>query len=148
MKIFVDADACPVKDIIIDVAKSFAVQVVMVNSLSHYGAFTDGVEYIVVDNIPEAADLAIVNRISKGDLVVTQDYGLASLVLGKGSFAIHHTGKKYTSENIDQLLFKRHLSAKIRRSGGKTTGPKAFTKTDKENFRNALWRLVLQLKQE
>lgn len=148
MKIFVDADACPVKDMVVEVARTYAIQVIMVNSLSHCGPFIDGVEYVVVDNIPEAADLAIINRIAKGDLVVTQDYGLASLVLGKGGFAIHHTGRKYTSENIDQLLFKRHLSAKVRRSGGKTPGPKAFTKIDKENFRKALSELVLQLKQE
>jgi len=148
MRIFVDADACPVKDIIVEVAKSFAVQVIMVNSLSHYGSFIDGVEHVIVDNIPQAADMAIINRIEAGDIIVTQDYGLASLVLEKGGSALHHIGKRYTSENIDHLLFKKHLSAKIRRSGGKTQGPKAFTKIDKENFKQALIKLVLELRQE
>jgi len=148
MRIFVDADACPVKDVILEVAKYYAIQVVMVNSISHYSSFADGVEYVIVDNVPEAADMAIINRVKTGDILVTQDYGLASLVLEKGVRALHHSGKRYTSENIDHLLFKRHLSAKIRRSGGKTSGPKAFTKSDKENFKQSLLTLVLQLKQE
>jgi uncharacterized protein YaiI (UPF0178 family) len=148
MRIYVDADACPVKDVIVEVAKIYTIEVVMVNSLAHYGFFIDGVEHIIVDNIPQAADMAIINRINAGDIVITQDYGLASLVLKKGGHALHHTGKRYTSENIDHLLFKRHINQKIRRSGGKMQGPKAFTKNDKENFRKSLERLVLSLKQE
>lgn len=148
MRIYVDADACPVKDVIVEVAESFNLDVIMISSLSHYGSFIDGVEHIFVDNIPQAADIAIINRIEIGDIVITQDYGLASLVLKKGCYALHHTGKRYTSENIDHLLFKRHLAQKVRRSGGKTQGPKAFTKNDRESFRQALTKLVLQLKQE
>jgi len=148
MRIFVDADACPVKDEIIEVAREFALEVIMVNSVSHYGSFIEGAEYVIVDNIPQAADMAIINRVKAGDIVITQDYGLASLVLKKGASALHHTGKRYTGENIDHLLFKRHLAQKIRRGGGKLEGPKAFTKKDKENFKQALRKLVLELKQE
>jgi uncharacterized protein YaiI (UPF0178 family) len=118
----------------------------MVCSLSHYSDFNDGVQHIIVDNIPQAADMAIINRVQKGDIVVTQDYGLAALILDKGGYALHHTGKIYSGDNIEHLLFKRHLAGKIRRSGGRTQGPKAFTKQDKENFRNALQNLVLKLK--
>ena len=132
MRIFVDADACPVKDVIFVVAKHYAIQVIIVNSISHYSSFVDGVEYVIVDNVPEAADIAIINRIKAGDILVTQDYGLASLVLGKGVKALHHSGKSYTSKNIDHLLFKRHLSAKIRRSGGKTSALRRLPKVTKK----------------
>ncbi|NLT95277.1 MAG: hypothetical protein GXW85_07020, partial [Clostridia bacterium] len=86
--------------------------------------------------------------VQKGDIVITQDYGLAALTLEKGGKALHHNGKIYTGENIEHLLFKRHLAAKIRRSGGKVQGPKAFAKEDRENFRKALQKLVSELKQE
>ncbi|MFZ7103792.1 MAG: YaiI/YqxD family protein [Peptococcaceae bacterium] len=148
MKIYVDADACPVKDVIIEIAGEFSLPVTMVCSLSHYGSFVEGIEYIVVDNIPQAADIAIVNKVESGDILITQDYGLAALVLPKGVIALHHTGKRYTGENIDQLLLKRHIAAKIRRGGGKTPGPKAFTGEDKERFRQVLTKVVLQSKQE
>ena len=148
MRILVDADACPVKDVIIEVAQEFSIQVIMVNSISHYSDFNDGVQHIIVDNIPQAADMVIINKVQKGDIVITQDYGLAALILEKCGNALHHTGKIYTGDKIEHLLFKRHLAAKIRRSGGKTQGPKAFTKQDKENFRMALQKLVLKLKQE
>ncbi|MDK2822598.1 MAG: uncharacterized protein PWP71_516 [Clostridia bacterium] len=148
MKIYVDADACPVKDIIIEVAREQQIPVIMVCSLSHYSDYKEDAEYIIVDNIPQAADITIMNKVKSGDIVVTQDYGLASLVLEKGAIALHHSGKRYTSENIDHLLFKRHLAVKIRRGGGKISGPKTFSKKDKESFRQALLKLVLQFRQE
>jgi uncharacterized protein YaiI (UPF0178 family) len=142
MRIFVDADACPVKDIIADVAQSYEVPVYMVCSLSHFSQFGDGVESIIVDNVSQAADMAIANKTRQGDLVITQDYGLAALVLGKGCLALHHNGFKYTSENIDELLFKRHLHTKIRRSGGKHKGPKPFTQEDKNRFKELLTEVI------
>ncbi|MFZ5946076.1 MAG: YaiI/YqxD family protein [Bacillota bacterium] len=149
MRIYVDADACPVKEVIVEVAQEYKIPVTMVCSLSHYSTNTyETVEYIFVDNIPQAADMAIINRIKPGDIIITQDYGLASLVLKKGVIPLHHTGKRYTNENIDQLLLKRHISAKIRRGGGKTPGPKAFTKEDKARFRQSLIKAVLESKQE
>lgn len=148
MTIFVDADACPVKDIIIEIGQEYKIPVFIVCSLAHYSSFQEGVEYIIVDNFPQAADMAITNRVKKGDIVITQDYGLAALVINKGCIALHHTGKRYTQENIDHLLFKRHLSAKVRRGGGKTKGPKAFTREDRQKFKEALRKVVLQLKQE
>jgi len=148
MRIYVDADACPVKDIVIEIGREYKIPVFMVCSLSHYTSFADDVEHIVVDNIPQAADMAIANRVENGDVVVTQDYGLAALVINKGGIALHHTGKRYTDENIDQLLFKRHVAQKIRRGGGKITGPRAFTKDDKERFREVLLKVVLQFRQE
>jgi uncharacterized protein YaiI (UPF0178 family) len=138
MRIFVDADACPVKDSIIEVAQRFEIPIYMVCSLSHISHFGDAVESIIVDNVSEAADMAITNKTKKGDLVVTQDYGLAAMVLGKGCVALHHNGFMYTNDNIEELLFKRHLHAKIRRGGGKHKGPKAFTQEDKDRFKELL----------
>jgi uncharacterized protein YaiI (UPF0178 family) len=142
MRIFVDADACPVKDIIVDVAQSYEVPVYMVCSLSHFSQFGDGVESIIVDNVSQAADMAIANKTRQGDLVITQDYGLAAMVLGKGCTPLHHNGFKYTNENIDELLFKRHLHTKIRRGGGKHKGPKPFTQEDKDRFEKLLTEVI------
>jgi uncharacterized protein YaiI (UPF0178 family) len=142
MRIFVDADACPVKDSVIEVAKKNEIPIYMVCSLSHVSHFGDGVESIIVDNVSEAADMAIVNKTKKGDLVITQDYGLAAMVLGKKCLALHHNGFMYTNDNIEELLFKRHLHSKIRRGGGKHKGPKAFTQEDRDRFKELLITVV------
>lgn len=142
MRIFVDADACPVKDSIVEVAHSYNVPVYMVCSLSHFSQFGEGVESIIVDNVSQAADMAIANKTKQGDVVITQDYGLAAMVLGKGCLALHHNGFRYTNENIDDLLFKRHLHSKIRRGGGKHKGPKAFSQEDKNRFKELLIKTV------
>jgi uncharacterized protein YaiI (UPF0178 family) len=138
MRIFVDADACPVKDIVIKVAQTHEIPIYMVCSLSHVSHFGDGVESIIVDNVSEAADMAIVNKTKLGDMVITQDYGLAAMLLGKKCLVLHHNGFMYTNENIEELLYKRHLHAKIRRGGGKHKGPKAFTQEDKDRFKQLL----------
>jgi uncharacterized protein YaiI (UPF0178 family) len=138
MKIIVDADACPVKEIIIKVGKELDIPIMLVHSLSHVSHHSHDVEQIIVDNVSQAADMMIMNKAKKGDLLITQDYGLASIALGKGALVLHHGGMRYTDENINQLLFQRHLSAKIRRAGGKTKGPKAFTNEDRERFEHSL----------
>ena len=142
MDIYVDADACPVKDIIIELGQKHGVKVVMVCSVSHFSEQMKDVESIIVDNFPEAADMAIINAIKSGDLLVTQDYGLASIALGKKCKVLHHTGKAYTNENIDNLLLNRHLSTKIRRSGGRVKGPKTFSAEDKQRFRSVLMEIL------
>lgn len=142
MKLFIDADACPVKDIIIETGQAYDIPVVIVCSISHFSQFGEGVEKIIVDNVSEAADMAIMNNVKAGDVVITQDYGLAAMVLAKGCQTLHHSGLIYTNENIDQLLFKCHLHAKIRKSGGRHKGPKAFTDKDKDHFRQVLLRML------
>lgn len=147
MRIFVDADACPVKDIIIQVGKKYNIDVFMICSVSHFSTVQDA-HYIYVDNISQAADLAIINRVQAGDIVITQDYGLASVVLGKRAQALHHSGNIYSEKNIDKLLWKRHVAAKIRRGGGRVKGPRPFTKEDRINFRKKLEYMVLKYKEE
>ncbi|RLL41986.1 YaiI/YqxD family protein [Oceanobacillus piezotolerans] len=137
MKIYVDADACPVKDIIIKEGTNLGIPVVLVTSFSHFSTEIQpsGVEIIYVDTGTDAADYRIMKLAKKGDIIVTQDYGLASLGLPKGCIVLHHKGFAYTNENIDQLLQTRYLSAKARKSGKRTKGPKPFTEEDRGKFK-------------
>lgn len=138
MKIYVDADACPVKDIIISEARNFEIPVILVTSFSHFSNAEQpsGVETIYVDSGADAADYRIVKLVEKGDIIVTQDYGLASLGLAKEIIVLHQKGFRYTNDNIDQLLQTRYLSAMARKSGQRTKGPKPFTGEDREQFRD------------
>ena len=97
---------------------------------------------VYVDTGAEAADYRIMQLVKKGDVLITQDYGLASLCLAKGCIVLHHTGFRYTADNIDQLLQSRYLSAMARKSGQRTKGPKAFTKEDREQFKSS-FRIIL-----
>lgn len=144
MTIYIDADACPVKDVIISEGTAKEIPVTLVTSISHFSTVEQpkGVETIYVDNGAEAADYRIIRLIKKKDLLVTQDYGLASLALAKGAVVIHHSGYRYTMDNIDQLLQDRYLSAMIRKSGKRTKGPKPFTEEDREKFRQLLTEIL------
>jgi hypothetical protein len=98
--------------------------------------------HLVTGPEAEATDLAVANRARRGDVVVTQDWGLAALVLGRGCRAISPTGRVYRPDTIDLLLEERHLKAKFRRGGGRTRGPRARTTEDEARFERALvWAL-------
>lgn len=144
MKIYVDADASPVKNIVIEEAEKAEIPVVLVTSFAHYSPEEPpaGVEIIYVDTGADAADYRIMKMAEKGDIVITQDYGLASLGLAKGCTVLHHKGFIYTNDNIDQLLQTRYLSAMARKSGRRTKGPKPFTDEDKKKFRNLLKKVI------
>jgi len=134
-RILVDADSFPFKDLLIDIVKDFSVKIIMVTSVSHYyREERSNVELVIVDNISQAADIKIFNLVSADDLVVTGDFGLAGLVLSKGAFVVTPRGKIINKSNIDYLLEKRNVEARIRRGGGRTTGPRKLTCNDKENF--------------
>lgn len=144
MKILVDADACPVKNIIVKVARENKIHVVMFIDTSH--TINDGYsEVITVDKARDSVDIALVNRLFSGDVVVTQDYGVAAMALGKKANAINQNGMVYSDGNIDKLLFERHLGQKIRRSGGRTSGPRKRTKEDDVKFEEAFRRLLNSL---
>jgi uncharacterized protein len=144
-KIIVDGDACSVKEEILQVATGAQIPVVLVTSMAHYGKQLEGIEYIFVDNFPQAADMAIIKHVRSGDIIVTQDYGLAAIGLGKGAYVISFRGKIFTEENIDRLLLQRHIDGKIRRSGGKTKGPKPMIKEDYACFTYNLQQMVQKL---
>ena len=145
MKVLVDADACPVKDIIIEEAGHAATPVILVSSLSHYSTQNqpDHVDTVYVEAGPDAADFKIVALADAEDIIVTQDYGLASLLLPKGCTVIHHKGFRYDDKNIDYLLEMRHMGRMIRKSGGRTRGPKPVSKEDRQAFLN-LFREIMK----
>ena len=136
MKILIDADASPVKKEIIQCAEKYNVPVVLVSSIAHYSLeeHPDFVEVIYVEKGADRADFKIVQLARKHDIIVTQDYGLASLLLPKGCRVIHHKGYEYTMDNIDTLLQNRHFSALQRQSGQRTKGPKPFTNEERQKF--------------
>ena len=98
----------------------------------------------------DAVDFALINLCGKGDIVVTQDYGVAAMALGKGAYAIHQTGKWYTDENIDRMLIERHLSRKARRSKSKHhfKGSAKRTAEDDVRFAESLEHLIQKIKTE
>ena len=120
MKIIIDADACPVVDITVNTAKERGFECIIVCDNTH-SIEKDGAKTIVVDKGADSADCKIANLTEKGDVIVTQDYGLAALILGKGGKALNQNGLIYTESNIDNLLFTRHISKK---NGWQATEPK------------------------
>lgn len=141
IKILVDADACPVKGIVVKVARAYGISVTMLIDTSH--ELHDGYSTVItVDTQRDSVDFALVSRVEPDDIVVTQDYGLAAMVLGKKGRAINQNGLVYTDDNIDGLLMDRHIGQKIRRAGGRTKGPAKRTKADDEKFEAAFTRLV------
>lgn len=144
MKIMVDADACPVKDIIIKCAKKYELEIIMVCDVAHMLFYNeDFISVVTVDQGADSADLVIANRTSAGDICITQDYGLASLLLAKKAIVLHPNGFFYTQENIDRMLFERHLSREMRRQKKSRGGHiRKRTKEDDEKFLDALERAI------
>jgi uncharacterized protein YaiI (UPF0178 family) len=140
MKVLVDADACPVKYIIEKVARRFDIPVIMFIDTSHI-LESDYSEIVQVSKAPDAVDIALINRSEAGDIVITQDYGVASMALGKRCYAMNQNGRYFTEENIDMLMFERHMSKKQRRAGGRTGSIKKRSKEDDERFEEAFLRL-------
>lgn len=143
MKILVDADACPVVKIVEKVAQEKEIPLILICDTSHVMS-SDYAQVIIVDKGADSADFALIGKSVRGDIVVTQDYGVAAMALGKGVHVIHQSGREYTNENIDQMLFERHMSKKARRSSSKFhgKGPKKRTEEDDIRFESSFRRLV------
>ena len=118
MKILVDADAWPVVSIVEHMAEKYGIPVILLCDTNHV-LQSEYSEVKVIGAGADAVDFALVGLCQKGDLVVTQDYGVAAMILGKGAYGIHQSGKWYTDENIDRMLMERHISKKVRRSKSK-----------------------------
>ncbi len=136
-----DADACPVKEIIIKVAKERDIPVTMIMDTSHWWQ-NDYAKVINVDKERDGVDIALINMTHKNDIVVTQDYGVAAMALGKGAWALNQNGLIFSSSNMDKLLFERHLGQKVRRAGGRTKNIRRRTKEDDERFESALIKVI------
>lgn len=141
-QIYVDADACPVKAEILKCAKMHDVPVCFVASYKNMMNEPSGGQWKYVDADKEAADLFIVNAVKKGDIVITADIGLASTLIGKSVHVLSPRGKQYTDGNIDALLDMRYRSAKLRRQGKHSKGPKAFTNDDRKAFISKLMNIL------
>ena len=137
MKIIIDADACPVVDITVRTAREQGLECVIVCDNTH-SIQKDGATTIVVDKGADSADCRIANLTEKGDVIVTQDYGLAALVLGKGAKTLNQNGLIYTDSNIENLLFTRFIGKKARMAGNRTKGPKKRTAQNDADFLKAL----------
>lgn len=143
MKIFVDADACPVVEIVENIATKYNIPVTLLCDTNHV-LTSDYSEVIVVGAGADAVDYKLISICHRGDIVVTQDYGVAAMVLGKGAFAIHQSGKWYTNENIDQMLMERHLNKKARRASSRNhiKGPRKRTEEDDQRFAESFEKLL------
>ena len=141
MKIFIDADGCPVVKNTISIAEKHNIEVFVVSDTAHYFNLSYGT-LITVSTDSDSADYKIANLITSGDILVTQDYGLAAMALSRGARVLNQDGLIFTNDNIDALLLSRHESSKLRRSGIRTKGPKKRTKTQTENFECALAGLI------
>lgn len=143
MKIFVDADACPVIDIVEDIATKYNIPVTLLCDTNHV-LTSDYSEVIVVGAGADAVDYKLISICHRGDIVVTQDYGVAAMALGKGAYAIHQSGKWYTNENINQMLMERHLNKKARRASSRNhiKGPRKRTEEDDQRFAESFEKLL------
>ena len=141
--IYVDADACPVVRLVEKIAREHQLPVTLLCDTNHV-LYSDYSQVRTIGAGADAVDFALVNLCRRGDIVVTQDYGVAAMALGKGAYGIHQSGKWYTDDNIDQLLMERHLAKKARRASGKhhLKGPAKRTPEDDARFDASFRRLI------
>ena len=142
MRIVIDADACPkgVKTICVEAGKIHRLEVVMVVDTAH--ELRGDFKVIQVEKGEDSVDLEILRIATKDDIVITQDYGLATIILEKTHSVLHPNGFIYNKFNIDSLMFSRHMSAKIRAKGGRTKGPKKRKVSNDNEFRETLYNIL------
>lgn len=141
MRILIDADGCPVVDIAVRLAKENNIKCLILCDTAHVFE-KDGAETITVLKGADSVDFVLVNMVKKGDIVITQDYGLAAMCLARGALPINQDGMVYDSENIDALLMQRHMAKKIRMSGGRLKGNPKRTGEQDEMFEQILKKLL------
>lgn len=143
MQILVDADACPVVGIVEKIAKQNNIPCMLLCDTNHV-LNSNYSQVKVIGAGADAVDFALVNLCKRGDVVVSQDYGVAAMALGKGAYAIHQSGKWYTNDNIDQMLMERHMARKARQGKNKihTKGPAKRTEEDNRQFEESFVRLL------
>ena len=141
MRIIIDGDACPSISKIENLAKEYAIQVNIFVDINHF-IESDYSKVIVVDSGFQSVDMYVVNNTKNGDIVVTQDYGVAAMCLPRGANVISPKGSIYTEKNIDILLQQRYISQKVRNSGGRFKGPRKRSLEDKERLINNLRSII------
>lgn len=143
MKVLIDADACPVVGIAVNLCQAYHTECLLLCDTAHT-IYRDGAETFIFDKGADSVDFALVNRVSPGDIVITQDYGLASMCLAKHAHVLHQDGWAYTEENISGLLEQRHAARRFRAAGGRTKGPQKRTQSQNDSFTTAFQALLQQ----
>ena len=141
MKVLIDADACPVVDITVQLCREHKRECLLFCDTAHEMR-REGAQTLVFDKGADSVDFALVNRVTPGDIVITQDYGLASMCLAKQAIILHQDGWQYTKDNKDALLFQRHTARKYRAAGGRFKGPAKRTSQQDQSFYDALNHLL------
>ena len=141
MRILIDADGCPVIDIAVRLAKEKSIECIIICDSSHFFEI-EGIKTITVSKGPDSVDFTLVNMMHAGDIVITQDYGLAAMCLSRKGIPVSQNGMIYDDTNIDSLLFSRYVSKKIRNSGGRIKGPSKRTADQDAQFRATFLRLL------
>ena len=137
MKILIDADGCPVVDIAVRIAKKHHTDCLILCDTAHVFE-KDGATTLTFSKGADSVDYALINRVLPGDIVITQDYGLAAMCLAKKATIINQDGREYTNGNIDALLLARHTAKKIRNAGGRIKGPKKRADIQNKYFEEKL----------
>lgn len=141
MKILIDADGCPVVDITVKVAARYAVECIILCDTSH-NIQKKGCKTVIVSKGADSVDFVLVNMADKGDIVITQDYGLAAMCLARQAKVLNQDGMIYDENNIDSLLLQRHTARKIRNSGEKLKGIPKRTKSQDVGFESSLTGII------
>ena len=143
MKLLIDADGCPVVDITVRIARQHNLECLILCDTAHE-FHKEGAATIMVSNGADSVDFALVNLVQKGDVVITQDYGLAAMCLARGAVPLNQNGMVYTDDNIDALLHQRHAARKIRRGGGRLRGPPKRGAEEDRAFEAALEKTLYE----
>lgn len=141
MKIVIDGDACPSISKIENLAKEYAIEVNIFVDINHF-IQSDYSKVVIVDSGFQSVDMYVVNNTQNGDIVVTQDYGVAAMCLPRGASVISPKGSIYTEKNIDMLLEQRYISQKVRNAGGRFKGPRKRNLEDDERLINNLRAII------
>jgi uncharacterized protein len=120
-KVLIDGDGCPVVDITVKTAREYGLECIILCDTSHFFE-KEGAKTITVSKGPDSVDFVLVNMLEEGDIVITQDYGLAAMCLARGAVAVSQNGMIYNDDNIGSLLMARHTAKKIRNAGGRLKG--------------------------
>ena len=149
MQILVDADACPVVGIVERIAREKQLSCILLCDTNHV-LRSEYSEVKIIGAGRDAVDFALINTCKAGDVVVSQDYGVAAMALGKGAHAIHQSGKWYTNDNIDLMLMERHMAKKARMGKGKKhiKGPSKRTPEDDLRFEESFRKLLNSLEEK
>ena len=143
MKVLIDADACPVVDIAVTLCKQAGIECLLLCDTAHV-LQREGAQTLIFDKGADSVDFALVNRVTPGDIVITQEYGLASMCLARQARVLHQDGWEYTQYNIGGLMEQRHAAKKFRAAGGRTKGPSKRTALQNTAFNNALQQMLQQ----